>query len=161
MILDAGPVSVGIESTVVDLTTNVPTILRPGMISADDLRQVIGRVEIAAASAGEGVARPSPGMMERHYSPRAQLIVVDAEGLPAAIMKSANTRSVVLARTAVAGKPATVWQMPERPGDYARLLYSMLHRADAEGFGQVIVEAVPDGAAWDGVRDRLRRASRP
>ena len=159
LILDAGPVSVGIESTVLDLTTKVPTILRPGMISADDLREVIGRVEVAS-SAADGVARPSPGMMDRHYSPRAELLVVEATAPGDHIERLANGRTVVLARSPVPATAATVWQMPQRPDEYARLLYGMLHRADAEGFERVIVEAVPPGAAWDGVRDRLRRASR-
>jgi L-threonylcarbamoyladenylate synthase len=159
LILDAGPARVGIESTVLDLTARVPTILRPGMISADDLRAVIGPVEAAASSAAEGAARPSPGMMDRHYSPQARLVVVDAADLEAEV-GSADARTVVLARSSLPSTAVTAWQMPYQPDEYARLLYGMLHRADAEGFERVIVEAVPAGAAWDGVRDRLRRAAR-
>lgn len=160
LILDAGPVSVGIESTVVDLSTGVPTILRPGMISIEDLRGVLGRVE-SAASAVEGAARPSPGMMDRHYSPTAKLLVVEAADVAGAIAgRRADERVVVLGRSIPAAPRATLWQMPQAPADYARVLYGMLHQADADRFDVVIVEAVPAGAAWDGVRDRLRRAAR-
>jgi L-threonylcarbamoyladenylate synthase len=163
LILDAGPSSVGIESTVIDLSTTVPTVLRPGMISIDDLRQAIGRVDMAASNPADGVARPSPGMMDRHYSPAAKLRVSEAGAEATADMarmeSGAGDRTVVLARSPITGA-ATVWRMPDTPAEFARVLYGMLHRADAEGYQVVIVEGVPDGAAWDGVRDRLRRAAR-
>ena len=155
LILDAGPVAVGIESTVLDLTTRIPTVLRPGMISVDQLRDVIGRVEVASGHAPDGVARPSPGMMDRHYSPAARVLIVDATEIATAARHGGKV--VVLARTPVSG--ANVWPMPSTAADYARLLYGMLHRADAEGYDTVIVEAVPADSAWDGVRDRLRRAA--
>jgi L-threonylcarbamoyladenylate synthase len=159
LILDAGPVSVGIESTVVDLSAGVPTILRPGMISIEDLRAVLGRVE-SATSAVEGAARPSPGMMDRHDSPTAELLVVEATEMARAISdRRADERVVVLGRSIPAAPHATLWQMPQAPADYARVLYGMLHQADAQRFEVVIVEAVPASAAWDGVRDRLRRAA--
>jgi L-threonylcarbamoyladenylate synthase len=161
LILDAGPATVGIESTVIDLSTGIPTVLRPGMISLDDLRQVLGRVEIAT-TAVEGAARSSPGMMDRHYSPSARLTLHDG---PVAVERAAEEASgrgakvVALARSIMAGRSFTVWQMPESAGEYARELYGALHRADTEGFDEVIVETVPDGATWDGVRDRLKRAA--
>jgi L-threonylcarbamoyladenylate synthase len=164
LILDAGPSSVGIESTVIDLSTPVPTVLRPGMISIDQLRALLGRVEMVKSNPADGSARASPGMMNRHYSPAARLVVSDAGAeavtSAAAGKRSAGARVVVLARSAVAADSFAVWRMPDEPADYARLLYSMLHRADADGFEVVIVEDVPADSAWDGVRDRLRRASR-
>ena len=160
LILDAGTASVGIESTVIDLSAGVPTVLRPGMISIDDLRAVLGRVE-SSATAVDGAARASPGMMDRHYSPSATLIVVDAAGVNDVIASQpAGKRVVVLGRSITPSGTARVWQMPPSPADYARVLYGMLHQADAERFDVVIVEEVPADAAWDGVRDRLRRAAR-
>ena len=164
LILDAGPVSVGIESTVLDLTSAVPTVLRPGMISVDDLRLVIGRVETASTHVPDGTARPSPGMMDRHYSPHASL-VISGEG-SAEMTRTAErelserVKVVALARSPVSVAGLTVWPMPESAADYARQLYGMLHRADAEGYDVVIVESVPATPAWDGVRDRLTRAER-
>lgn len=163
LILDAGPVAVGIESTVLDLSTDIPTVLRPGMISVEDLRAVLGQVEMAKGHAPDGVARPSPGMMDRHYSPNATLMVVDdVEQIAkvAAIQLNERRRVVALARSSIRPDNYTLWAMPESPGEYARLLYGMLHRADAEGYDVIIVEGVPETPAWDGVRDRLIRAAR-
>jgi L-threonylcarbamoyladenylate synthase len=163
LLLDAGPVSVGIESTVIDLSGAVPTVLRPGMISIEDLRAVLGRVEAATGSPKEGAAHPSPGMMDRHYSPSARLRVsapgVDAATDMALAEESGGAKVVVLCRSPIAEDSFAVWRLPDSPNEYARVLYGMLHRADAEGYEVVIVEGVPDGAAWDGVRDRLRRAA--
>jgi len=177
MILDAGPVSVGIESTVLDLSTDIPTVLRPGMISADDLRALIGRVEVASGHAPEGAARSSPGMMDRHYSPAARVMVVDAPDVITVAKKEQATGAKVVAlvimseardllspekqipRFAQDDTAFAVWRMPDTAAEYARLLYGMLHRADAEGFQVIVAEAVPSGSDWDGVRDRLRRAA--
>jgi L-threonylcarbamoyladenylate synthase len=162
ILLDGGSARVGIESTVIDLSAGVPTVLRPGMISIDDLREVLGRVDMAKSNPADGVARPSPGMMDRHYSPAATLRVSEAGAEATADMARAEARTggktVILARSPIAG-PITVWRMPDTPGEFARVLYGMLHQADADGYQVVIVEGVPDGAAWDGVRDRLRRAA--
>lgn len=158
LVLDAGPVPVGIESTVLDLSASVPTVLRPGMISVDDLRQVIGDVDVATGHVSDGAARPSPGMMDRHYSPEARVVLVQTASLGEA--SQAGQKVVLLARSPLRDPSLTVWRMPENASEYARLLYGMLHRADAEGYDTVIVEEVPPGTAWDGVRDRLRRAAR-
>jgi L-threonylcarbamoyladenylate synthase len=162
LVLDAGPAAVGIESTVLDLSTGVPTILRPGMISVDDLRAVIGRVEVASSSAAEGVARPSPGMSDRHYSPAARLVIAESATVAdvAREARSSGGKVLVLARSPVTDSSLTVWRMPATAAEYARVLYGMLHRADAEGYQAIVIEAVPAGAAWDGVRDRVRRAAR-
>lgn len=165
LILDAGPASVGIESTVIDLSGAVPTILRPGMISLDALRAILGQVEMASGHAAEGEARASPGMMERHYSPAAKLVLTAGPGADdvaaAALREEAHgARVLALARSPVAEDTFAVWRMPADAASYARSLYATLHRADAEGFEIIVVEAPPAGSEWDGVRDRLRRAAR-
>ena len=165
LILDAGPSAVGIESTVLDLTTKIPTILRPGMVTIDVLRDAIGRVDALAARPSEGEARPSPGMMDRHYSPNARLIISAIAGADditeiALREESRGARVVVLARSPVAEESFAVWRMPESPAEYARLLYATLHRADAEGYNVIVVETLPETDAWTGVRDRLTRAAR-
>jgi L-threonylcarbamoyladenylate synthase len=162
LILDAGPVSVGIESTVLDLSAAVPTVLRPGMISAEDLSAVLGHVAVASAHVADGAARPSPGMMDRHYSPTAHVVVAESDAARRVALAEATKgrRVVAMTRMPIDDPAITVWPMPDGAAEYARLLYGMLHRADAEGYDVVVVEAVPGGAAWDGVRDRLRRAAR-
>lgn len=81
MILDGGPVGIGIESTIVDLTEKVPMILRPGYITPDMLRKIIGEVEMdPGIAAADSAARPkAPGMKYKHYAPKADMILVDGE----------------------------------------------------------------------------------
>lgn len=166
MILDAGPSSVGIESTVIDLSSRVPAILRPGMISRDALEEALGlHIDIASASRSDVEARPSPGMMDRHYSPTARLVVTQASGADAVAVvatheQTRGSKVVVLSRSPVAEDSFAVWRMPESPAEYARVLYSTLHRVDAEGYDVVVVEALPEDEVWYGIRDRLTRAAR-
>jgi L-threonylcarbamoyladenylate synthase len=164
LILDAGPTSVGIESTVLDLSSGVPTILRPGMISRAQIAGVIGEVRSARGRASGAESRPSPGMLDRHYSPRARLIVVEdaSEGaLNAAVARESmsGARVAVLARSNYQSQTAAITRMADSPEHYARQLYATLHRLDADGFDAVIVQPVPPGEEWDGLRDRLKRAS--
>jgi L-threonylcarbamoyladenylate synthase len=164
LLLDAGPVAVGIESTVVDLSSDVPTILRPGMISRAELSALIGEVQSISEARGSE-ARPSPGMLDRHYSPAATLIVGAGgdrrEELAGMVGDAivAGRRVAVLALSDLDVPAARVIRMPDAPDAYARLLYSTLHALDADGIDVVYVEGVPDTGAWDGIRDRLRRAA--
>ena len=82
MILDGGPVGIGVESTIVDVSGEVPTLLRPGAITMEMLREVVGRVEIDPAIQAPPSAdlRPkAPGMKYRHYAPHADLQLVEGE----------------------------------------------------------------------------------
>lgn len=79
MILDGGEVGIGIESTIVDLTEEIPTVLRPGYISLEDLRQVLGEVRMdkGLLITDEKVRPKAPGMKYRHYAPKAELAIVE------------------------------------------------------------------------------------
>jgi len=161
LILDAGPVEVGIESTVLDLSSPVPTILRPGMISRSMLASVIGEVVVASERPADGTARPSPGMLDRHYTPRARLVFApDGSRLREVLARDAagGRRTALLSIDDLAG-PFTRVAMPRDPGGYARALYATLHRLDDEGYEMVIVAPVPAGDEWAGIRDRLTRAT--
>lgn len=81
MIIDGGDVSIGLESTIVDLTDEIPTILRPGYINQEMLEQVVGHVEMDKALISDDASiRPkAPGMKYRHYAPKAELIIVEGE----------------------------------------------------------------------------------
>ncbi len=81
MIIDGGGVAIGLESTIVDLTAGVPTILRPGFINAEMLSEVVGTVGIdrALISDDSSVRPKAPGMKYRHYAPRAPLVIVEGE----------------------------------------------------------------------------------
>jgi len=142
MILDGGPAQVGIESTIVSLTGPEPVLLRPGMISFEDIRRI---------TSVDSPAHPAPGMHPRHYSPRTRLIVVDNAGLP-----PGDGAYLWWSRAAPAAKSV---RMPSDPRAYAMRLYDTLHVLDSEGWAWIAVELPPSTPEWMGVRDRLERAS--
>ena len=139
-VLDGGHCRVGIESTVVSITPGKVTLLRPGMISIED-------VELVSAP-GEDAAHPAPGMHARHYSPRTPLVLSDTpdpQGAYLWINHPANS--------------ARSLQMPSTPEAYAAQLYSVLHDLDREAWPVISVELPPDTVEWAAVLDRLQRAS--
>jgi L-threonylcarbamoyladenylate synthase len=164
LIVDAGPTSIGIESTVLDLTTDHPRVLRPGMISANQIGRLLG-VEIDSALHDASVLK-SPGLLHKHYSPRARLIVAswkdDGELSKIAHATGANPAAIhVIAyeripETNPFGRVAII---PHDEDAYARAIYSELHRSDDLGATVIIVEKPPAGPQWEGIHDRLRRAS--
>lgn len=166
LVLDGGPADVGIESTVLDLTTDPPTLLRPGGVSHQELERVLGRVQrLANAPLGE-TPRRSPGLVERHYAPRARLQpFADAER-PAVFAELARRAAagerVGLLAFATAGAVATcVRTLPRDPAGCSRALYAALHALDATGVTFAYVERLPDAPAWEAVADRLARAGVP
>lgn len=162
LILDAGPTTVGIESTVVDVTVNPPTVLRPGSISVADLSAIVGPVGVAGHAAGEG-ARRSPGMLDRHYAPRASVVLADAgyvvESLEQARRRQQRAGAIVIG-TQVSSRDAQVLHLPADPARYAARLYAALHHLDDAGVEVIVIEQPPDRPAWAAVRDRLERATR-
>jgi L-threonylcarbamoyladenylate synthase len=164
LILDAGPTSGGIESTVLDVTCSPPRLLRPGPISPSDIVAAIGPIELGRGQLPSvTVPLRSPGMMLRHYSPRAALELADDDGWNRA---SAHTRSgeQVGLLTFAASKS---WRdpniacivMPTDPREYAAQLYAVLHALDQAGVDRIVVAAPPDREEWLAVRDRLQRAA--
>ena len=138
LVLDGGRTNVGIESTVLSLAGADPVLLRPGMVTKEQIEEVIGRVHEPQATSQS--AHPSPGMHRRHYSPKTPLILVERGQLPA------KGRGNLL-------------QMPTDPREYAAVLYERLHQADSEGWDWIAVEQPPDDPAWAAIRDRLERAA--
>ena len=167
LIVDGGQSQVGIESTVLDLTASPAKILRPGMIHASAIAAVCGGVQEPAAGGmpGEPVLR-SPGMLEKHYSPKARLVVWDWRD-EADLRSQISAGSVplsavhIIAHTKIpAGfAPENVSVIPHDAEAFARALYGELHRCDAAKAGLIVVEAPPESPAWSGIADRLRRAA--
>ncbi|MBW3631067.1 MAG: threonylcarbamoyl-AMP synthase [Gemmatimonadetes bacterium] len=163
LILDGGPTSVGIESTVIDLSGPVPTLLRHGSIARSDIEAVAGELALGAEGEGEE-PRLGPGMVKRHYSPRARLHLFARGDVPALTTTAAEATSRGLRVGAVlrlAPDPpgARVVRMPTDPAGYARVLYAALHQMDDLGCDLILMDAVPDAPEWAGIRDRLRRAA--
>jgi len=163
LIVDGGQSQVGIESTVVDLSATPPRLLRPGIIHRESIVAVVG--ELSAAAAAESHLK-SPGMLPRHYAPRARLVVRswrdDAElrGHIAELGASApGTHVIAHQRIPEPAGFGRVSLIPHDPEAYARALYAELHRCDELGAEVIVVERVPEGAEWQAIADRLQRAS--
>jgi L-threonylcarbamoyladenylate synthase len=168
LIIDGGATPGGIESTVVDLSRTPPALLRPGLLASDELAAAIGSPLGAGGQAGPEDARPSPGMLERHYAPRAavRLFGPDERGRTAAWLRDVKARGEgrpvrtgALLRDTLDAPLDHPLAMPADPAAYARVLYAALHTLDEEGCDVIVIENVPDGAAWNAVRDRLQRAA--
>jgi L-threonylcarbamoyladenylate synthase len=167
LIVDGGQSQVGIESTVLDLTVNPPRILRPGMIHAESLAAVAGRLAESPAPGGQvQVHLKSPGQLLKHYSPKARLVVAqwrnDAElRARLAELPHASATCYIIAHTKIPGgfEAANVSVIPHDAEAFARALYAELHRCDAAGAGLIVVEAPPESPEWSGIADRLRRAA--
>jgi L-threonylcarbamoyladenylate synthase len=159
LVLDGGPCTVGIESTVVDLCGRTPRLLRPGGTPREDIEAVVGPLADAEAVA-DGVARPSPGMVERHYAPLAMVRIARGEELAAVCREVAGPVGVMAMAggTSKAGSEHRL-ELPADAAGYASVLYASLHTLDALGCRSIVIEEVPDQPAWDAVRDRLVRAA--
>jgi len=142
LVLDGGPATVGIESTVLSLAAAEPVLLRPGVIPLPEIETLVGPVRVAGAAAG---AHSSPGMHPQHYRPRTPLVLLVA-GDPTPPGRGDWLR---LGR-----------EMPAEPAACAAMLYAALHRLDAQGLDWIAVERPPDTPEWAGVLDRLTRAAK-
>jgi L-threonylcarbamoyladenylate synthase len=163
MVLDAGPVPGGIESTVLDLTSDPPRLLRPGLVSPAEIEAIIGPIArpVAPVTPAESPL-PSPGMLSRHYAPRTPLEVADGDGAARVEeLRRAGLRVGWLAFDATAVAGVTVVQMPRDPEGYAARLYAALYALDGAGVDRIIVARPPESDEWLAVRDRLRRAAAP
>lgn len=161
VLLDAGRTPGGIESTVVDLTGPRPTILRPGLISAAEVARVTGPLGERAAAVSADLPLDSPGMMERHYAPRARLELCSRRQMPTRVIAEHKrpVGAVLLGEPLDLPPEVQVSVLPGDPRQYAALLYATLHELDDAGCRTVVVESVPEQEEWDAVRDRLKRAA--
>jgi L-threonylcarbamoyladenylate synthase len=165
LIIDGGSANVGIESTVLDLTSAPARVLRPGMIHAESLSAVLRQpVQDYSSATTRGELR-SPGLLEKHYAPKARLISLAwrddadlADALSRMRVAAASTHILAHSRVPSATGYARVSVVPNDPAAFARALYAELHQADELGAGVIVVEAVPDTSEWRGIADRLRRA---
>ena len=153
-ILDGGPCQVGVESTIIDCTGDVPRILRPGAVTSEMINESIGlslgvsKMEISAHVNQEEI-RVS-GSLESHYAPMATVVLDRAPSSGEGFIAMAGV---------MAGNGVVRLAAPESHQDFARVLYSALRAADEQGLDTVVVEQpVGDGIAV-AIRDRLMRAA--
>jgi L-threonylcarbamoyladenylate synthase len=162
LILDGGDCTVGLESTIIDMSRDTPVILRPGMISAEAIARVLG-VRVTTARQDTAVTR-TPGMHHLHYAPITKTTLLDANAISSLV---ASLRDNDVPMVVVMHSPAPVAtsndihrvQMPDEAVNYAHELYRTLRRLDNQHYKCIIIEAVPDTTAWDAIRDRLSKAS--
>jgi L-threonylcarbamoyladenylate synthase len=157
LVLDAGPTSAGIESTILDLRREPYRILRPGPLAPSDLEGILGPVNLWHGAVAAGEIQPAPGMASRHYAPRARLELV-APGTGIAPGR-ARTAYVSLGRLPVLAEGIAGFSLPADPAEAGARLYALLHELDDAGFDRICFELPPPEEAWLAVRDRLLRAS--
>lgn len=174
MILDGGAVEIGLESTIVDVTGETPVILRPGFISLEAVRRVLGQGEMDPAILGDAPAdlRPkAPGMKYRHYAPKAEMILV--EGEPSAVVRTITALAEESRRQ---GKRAAVLCSEESRNLYGTLpcraigvraqeetvahnLYRCLREFDEEGTDVIYSETFSQGELGPAIMNRMRKAA--
>lgn len=173
MILDAGSVDIGVESTILDMTVDPPMILRPGAITKDMLEEVIGEIAIDATllEADSDAAPKAPGMKYRHYAPKAQLMIVEGEPKEAAkaIRQIAYEQTRlgygvgIIATTETAGLYTTgiVKTIGSRSNEstIAKNLYKVLREFDEEEVSYIYSESFSGDGIGDAIMNRLEKAA--
>ena len=172
MILDGGAVGIGIESTIVDLTEGVPTILRPGFITKEMLEEVVGEVQIdQGLSVDAKVAPKAPGMKYRHYAPKAELIIV--EGAKEAVVEKINamakdneskgisTGVIGTEETISLYETGIVKCIGSRSDELSisSHLYGILREFDESDAKIIYSESFEDGAMGSAIMNRLLKAA--
>jgi L-threonylcarbamoyladenylate synthase len=144
VILDGGPAPIGVESTIVDCTTEPPQLLRPGGIPSEDIERLLD-VGLAPASGG---AR-APGMLTAHYSPAARVVLAagrgDADGIVAGLERD--------------GRRVALLDFGDDLATYAQQLYQALRDADAGGADHVVAVLPAPRGLGHAIRDRLEKAA--
>ncbi|OGT38786.1 MAG: threonylcarbamoyl-AMP synthase [Gammaproteobacteria bacterium RIFCSPHIGHO2_12_FULL_37_14] len=161
LILEGGACEVGLESTIIDLSHDVPIILRPGMITPNEISAQLGQ-SVSMIQQDTPFVRV-PGRHHLHYAPTTKTVILNTQQineflrtiqphhLPLAIMRytgTENKRSMM-----------KVIPMPNNATQYAHDLYQTLRLLDTGQFKQIIIEAVPMTEEWGAIRDRLFKAS--
>ena len=163
LILDGGPTTGGLESTVLDVTTSPPRLLRPGLVGQAEIEAVIGPIGHIGPIHTEDPL-PSPGMMSRHYAPRKPLECIEGDATSRVWQLDAVGERVGWVKFGFhifPGSPNSfVIELPSNPIEGAAMLYEALHHLDHDlPVTRIVVELPPDTPEWLAVRDRLRRAS--
>ena len=158
-VLDGGPCPVGLESTIVDVSSDAPAVLRPGGVTREELEEVVG------GPVGVRIGGPvrSPGQQPQHYAPRARVVIVDRHelGARAAALLASGRRVAVCAGRGVQDLPRGVEHvvLDAAPAEAARGLYAALREVDRRGCDVVLVTMPEEVGLGLAIADRLRRAA--
>lgn len=159
MILDGGPCEFGIESTMVNLSDGMPSILRHGVVTREMLEETLG---FAVPDAGKNAPRAS-GRLKSHYAPRTKLELHDEASLLARASELADKRIAVMAPAELLARlpvrPVFTIAAESDPLAYGRALYENLHELDRAGADRILALRTPSTGPWAAVADRLGRAA--
>lgn len=167
MVLDGGQTPGGLESTVVDLSRDVPRLLRPGLLDAAAIETVLGQklAEVSGEPSRHDAAFPSPGMLKKHYAPLVPVCLTNDDGMETVERLLAQGSRVGWMPLESSPSSAATSQgverivMPSEPSGYAARLYEALHSLEARGVGQIVIQRPPATGDWQAIHDRLRRAA--
>ncbi len=165
LVLDGGPCKAGIESTVLDLTTDPPRVLRRGVVDPEELAAVLGVAPADPPWGSEEHPTPaSPGVIGPHYQPRTPVRLLTNLDTLGREIAGAGGKVVLLSppgRPVRIQPPHVALAMPGLASGYARRLYAALREADGEEAVVifVVVPALSDSPIWEAIRDRLRRSA--
>lgn len=170
MVLDGGPCQVGLESTVVDMTGEVPRILRPGGVTPEMIEKALGAVRVdesALRPLREGEKARSPGMKYRHYAPKGRLTIVRGEAVDVAREialrydeeTARGVRCAILASSAERYGARNVRALGDAPEDVAANLFAALREMDKAGVQRIFAEAVDSSGLGLAVMNRMGRAA--
>ncbi|MFT4886046.1 MAG: L-threonylcarbamoyladenylate synthase [Pseudohongiellaceae bacterium] len=158
-ILDGGECTIGVESTIVDLTNEEVTVLRAGPISPSELSSVLNQPVSAPAQHSIAV----PGNVADHYQPKTPLYLISRQDMLAKMrLPSESSYFVVLAdfpAGEIINKLSNKISMPKSKAEFARVLYKTLHQLDGKNLKTIWFETPPHTEQWLDVNDRLVRAS--
>jgi len=165
LILDAGACMYGLESTVLDLTGPIPTILRPGAVSRTHLEAVIGTVACLSVKLSEQDTHACSGQSKKHYAPRAHVALVPCgnqgvfnDRIIRTLQSKMRVGAIVHQVIPYVHPNAKIICLAQEPVSYAQHFYDALHQLEYAGCSHIILEEVPQGILWDAVRDRMTRA---
>lgn len=165
-VVDGGPTPIGVESTVLDLTGPKPILLRPGGLTLEEIEKVAGEVEIHPAVKGKrvGLAK-APGMKYRHYSPSAQVIVVEGEREAVRkkideLVKEFQKKGMRVGVMATERHKADVFfPLGQSDVEVARNVFRALRELDKAGVDVIIAEGIEERGLGIAVMNRLRKAA--
>ncbi len=156
LLIDAGPTTIGVESSVVDLSGELPVLLRPGGITLEDLRRVLPGIDHSERqSTAEEDSAGAPGQFLRHYAPTTALVLVDG-GVDGG---SADLVEELRSRLGDEGAKTAVLDLPADATLAARELYSRLRAVDMSGAELILASVQTDDGLGRAVNDRLYRAA--
>jgi L-threonylcarbamoyladenylate synthase len=172
LIIDGGVTTVGVESTVLDLTRTVPTILRPGAVTREMLLDVLPRIDEYVAASSSVDPQRAPGMLEKHYSPRTPLTLYEGANALTSLNKDAQqalnagerigllVASGDLEHDTTLTDRCAVREVGPDAAEIARHLYASLRELDAAGLDRILARGFYlDSGLGDAIADRLRRAA--